>query len=135
MKKILRNKTIFSIFSLAILLNMAIIGQPVKAANSSLTDAFKNADSVASTSGYESNTDLNTVLGKGIMALLSLVGIVFMIFIIYAGFTWMTAAGNEQRADKAKESLKQSVLGLIVVLFAYAITYFLINIFGSQINL
>ena len=109
-------------------------GQTALAANTSLKDAFKNADSVASSSGYAS-TDLNTILGNGIMGILSLIGVIFMVFMIYAGFTWMTAAGNEQKTDRAKETLKQSIIGLIIVLCAYAITYFLINIFGSQISL
>lgn len=133
MKKILAKKIIPTIFYLSLFLLAIFNVQAAKAANN-LDDAFKVADSVASTSGYQA-TDLNTLLGNGIMAILSLIGVVFMVFIIYAGFTWMTAAGNEERTSRSKETLKQSVIGLIVVLCAYAITYFLINIFGSQISL
>jgi len=43
---------------------------------------------------------------------------------IYAGFTWMMARGNQQDADKAKELIQQAVIGLAIVLSAYVITKF-----------
>jgi len=132
MKNSLGKKIIFGIFSLFLLLSGAITGQIVKADN--LGDAFTIADTVASSSGYGS-TDINSVIGNIIMTVLSLVGIIFIVFIIYSGIVWMTAAGNEQKTEKSKNTIKHSVIGLVIVLGAYAITYFLINIFGSQISI
>lgn len=132
MEKSLRKKIIFGIFSLSLLLSGAVTGQIAKADN--LGDAFKIADNVASSSGYTS-TDVYTIIGNIIMTVLSLVGIIFVVFIIYSGITWMTAAGNEQKTEKSKDTIKHSIIGLIIVLGAYVITYFLINIFGSQIRI
>jgi len=132
MKNSLGKKIIFGIFSLSLLLSGVITGQIAKADN--LGDTFKIADTVASSSGYRS-TDLYTVIGGVIMTVLSLVGIIFVAFIIYSGIVWMTAAGNEQKTEKALSTIKHSVIGLVIVLGAYAITYFLINILGSQIHI
>jgi ABC-type phosphate transport system auxiliary subunit len=44
---------------------------------------------------------------------------------IVAGFQWMTAAGNETKVEKALSMIKTAVIGLIIVLAAYAITYFI----------
>lgn len=55
---------------------------------------------------------------------LSFIGIIFLGLMIYAGFTWMMARGNQQDADKAKELIQQAVIGLAIVLSAYVITKF-----------
>ncbi|MFA6393485.1 MAG: hypothetical protein WCW25_01230 [Patescibacteria group bacterium] len=55
---------------------------------------------------------------------LSFIGIIFLGIMIYAGFTWMLARGNQQEADKAKELIQQAVIGLVIVLSAYVITKF-----------
>lgn len=132
MKKLPAKKIISVIFGLSLLFSAWLIGPTVKAEN--LKDAFKMSDKVAANSGYR-ETDLNTVIGETIMTVLSLVGVLAVIFIIYAGFIWMTAAGNEQKAEKGKSILKRSVIGLIIILCAYAITYFIINMLGSQVSI
>ena len=43
---------------------------------------------------------------------------------IYGGFVWMTARGNTQAVDTAKDLIYSAVIGLIIVLAAYAITTF-----------
>jgi len=42
--------------------------------------------------------------------------------VIYGGFLWMTARGNEQQVTKAKDLIISAVIGLVIVLAAYAIT-------------
>lgn len=70
---------------------------------------------------------LNSGIGLMISAFLSLIGIIFLGLIIYAGLQWMTAEGNETRIEKAKKILTGSTIGLILVLAAYAISYFVIK--------
>lgn len=97
--------------------------------------AFNVAQETANASGsYNTGRELTPMLGTIISAILSLLGGIFIIFIFYAGYLWMTASGNEQKVDKAKEILKESIIGLVVVLGAYAISYFVIKIFGPQLN-
>ncbi|MFA6322202.1 MAG: hypothetical protein WCX71_01845 [Candidatus Buchananbacteria bacterium] len=59
--------------------------------------------------------------------LLGFLGIIFLILIIYAGFTWMTAAGNDEKTKKAKDIIQASVIGVAIIIAAYAITYFVID--------
>ena len=66
-----------------------------------------------------------TRIGKIIGAVLSFVGVIFMVLIVYGGLTWMTASGNEKQVEKAKNLIVQAVIGLVVVLAAYAITKFI----------
>ncbi len=62
-----------------------------------------------------------------VFALLSLVGMIFLVLLIYGGVFWMTARGNETQAQKAKNIITNSVVGLAVVLLAYAISIFIIG--------
>src|SRR5690554_2680154 len=57
-----------------------------------------------------------TRIGKIIGAVLSFVGVIFMVLIVYGGLTWMTASGNEKQVEKAKNLIVQAVIGLVVVL-------------------
>ena len=61
-------------------------------------------------------------IGKILGMALSFLGVVFLILMIYGGLTWMTARGNEADVTKAKDLLTAAVIGLVIVLAAYAIT-------------
>ena len=62
-----------------------------------------------------------------VYSLLSLLGVVFLGLTIYAGIMWMIAEGDEAKVEKAKKILTQSVIGLVIILAAYAISFFVIN--------
>jgi hypothetical protein len=99
-----------------------------------LGDAFNIAGKTAGGS-YNTGRDFNMVLGDAVLLVLSAIGVVFIVFMIYAGYLWTTANGNDQKVEKAKDILKESIIGLVVVVGAYAIAYFIINIFGSHVNI
>jgi hypothetical protein len=63
-------------------------------------------------------------IGNIITALLSFIGIVFLGYMIYAGYLWMIARGDEQKVTKAKGMIEQAIIGLVIVFSAYAITEF-----------
>jgi hypothetical protein len=58
---------------------------------------------------------------------LTLLGIVSVVIILIAGFKWMTAGGNEDQVAEAKKRITQGVIGLAVILSAYAIANFVIS--------
>ena len=92
-----------------------------------LTGKLKN---VGGNAGYSSEVSENTIpntVGNIIKALLSLLGIIFMVYIVYAGYLWMIARGNEEQLTKAKAIIRGSIIGLIIVLAAYAITQFVLT--------
>ncbi|MCK5320347.1 hypothetical protein KAJ61_03085, partial [Candidatus Parcubacteria bacterium] len=70
-------------------------------------------------------TSLPGAIGKVIGVILSLVGVVFLILMIYGGFIWMLARGNDQEVVKAKNLIQSAIIGLIIVLAAYAITAYI----------
>ena len=72
-------------------------------------------------------TDISEIASDIIKFFLSFLGIIFIILIVYAGFMWMTSAGEEAKISKAKSTMVAAVIGLAIVLAAYAITYFVID--------
>lgn len=69
-------------------------------------------------------TDMADIIQVVISAFLGLLGIIFLVLIIFAGYNWMTAGGDEEKVAKAKETLSRAIIGLIIIIAAYAITYF-----------
>lgn len=68
--------------------------------------------------------ELEEVIGNFIKAALSLVGVFFFGYIVWAGYLWMTAHGEEEKITQAKKMISGGVIGLVIVLAAYAITIF-----------
>src|SRR3989338_3752605 len=70
---------------------------------------------------------LSIVVAQIIQVVLGLLGVIFIVLIIYAGFNWMTSAGNEDRIGKSKKTIAAAVIGLVIVLAAYLITAFVLS--------
>ncbi len=94
---------------------------------------LNTAKDVAVKSGYD-NADqytLSTTIGSYIKVALSLSGTIFLALIVYAGFLWMTASGNEEQVTKATDIVKMAVIGLVITLAAFSITTFVISRIGG----
>jgi uncharacterized membrane protein YwzB len=105
---------------------LPILFLPV-AVSAQLSGSQDHLDTVAEGIGGDSTTDLPTLIGNIIAVLLSVLGIVFVVLVVYAGFLYLTAAGDDSKVKKAKELLTQSVIGLIIIIAAYAIASFVID--------
>ena len=91
---------------------------------------------IAQKSGYGSVTgnSLSETVGKIIKIILGFLGTIFLVLTIYAGVLWMTAGGNEEQITKALGILKTAVIGLIIIIAAYSITYFvMLNAFALTV--
>lgn len=71
--------------------------------------------------------DVRDTVAAIINVALGLLGIVAVVIIIAGGFLWMTAAGNEEKVDTARKMIFQGIIGLAIILSAYAIARFVIE--------
>lgn len=62
-----------------------------------------------------------------IQALLSATGMIFIGITVYAGIMYMTAAGDDNKVKKAKDMLTTSIIGIVIVVGAYAFTSFVVD--------
>ena len=80
------------------------------------------------------NTDPAAIVGNIISIVLGALGVVFLILTIYAGFLWMTAAGNDSQVKQAKSIIVTAVIGLVIILAAYSITSFVVDNLSQAIT-
>ncbi len=125
------------IFTILFFITLAF--QPFFANAQNLRDAFGSRggdvsaeqtpplQAVAFDAGYSTGTTFDSIIGQVILTALSLLGIIFLILLIYAGYLWMTASGNDQQVSKAKGMIITAVIGLVIVLSAYSISYFVLS--------
>ena len=94
--------------------------------------AEQRLNSLGSAAGYQAGAPtFAQAVGGIIRAVLALLGIIFMAYIIWAGYLWMIARGDEEKIKKSKAILRGSIIGLVVVLSAYIITATVIDRFGK----
>lgn len=119
----------FMVFSPMAILNVEAKG---------IADATSTVQKVAGSDGMGYKTDgvkIEVVVGKAIQVLLGLLGIIFLILTIYGGFKWMMAGGDGGEVTKAKSILTNGVIGLVIVLSAYAISSYVMSALLDNLNL
>ncbi len=72
-------------------------------------------------------TDVRETAAKIINSALALLGIVTVVIFIWGGFEYLTSGGEAEKTKGAKDRMIAAVIGLIIILCAYAITRFVIN--------
>ena len=122
----MRNKIIKCILLAALTI---VIFLPILSYAGPLTQPTNITDPMDKTgrdSGFSvgAQDQLPTMIATIIKAGLGLLGIIFIVLLVLAGFNWMTAAGDEEKVTKAKNTITRAVIGLIIIIAAYAITVF-----------
>ena len=97
----------------------------IKAAN--LSDAWTKSNTVAKKAGYNETSNYEYIVSQIIFTILTLLGVIFLILMVYGGSIWMTAGGKEDRVKKAKDLIQAAIIGLIIVVSAYAISFFVVS--------
>jgi len=94
------------------------------------TPPLKKLNNVAGQGGYEPLTAgqeekaVPDILAAVVQGFLGLLGVIFLILLIYGGYTWMTARGEEEKVEKAKDTIRRAIIGLAIIVAAFSITYF-----------
>lgn len=91
-------------------------------------------DTFSNNVGYNSfqqvglgNRDPRTIAANVINIMLGLLGVIAIIIILFGGFKWMTAAGNDDKVGEAKKLLGAGIIGLLIVLSAYAVSIYILR--------
>ncbi|MFH1089598.1 MAG: IPT/TIG domain-containing protein [Candidatus Uhrbacteria bacterium] len=118
------------IILVAVLFSAAVflVSHSALAATVSTNELFggTNGANFASTAGL-ANVSLVLLIANIIRVALGFVGVVAVCFVIYAGFLWTTAGGEEEKIKKAKAVMKNALIGLVIILSSFAIAQFFIS--------
>ena len=101
---------------------LALVAMPMLASAQSAFTVENVGGSVGLGTADLKDTVINII--QWVLGILSLVAVVMIIF---GGFTWMTAGGAEDKVDQAKRIITAAVIGLIIILLAWAIVIFVAN--------
>ena len=97
----------------------------VPGAGSSTKDHLK----AVAAPGYDVPATDSTTLVKIIAILinvfLGLLGIIFIVLVIFSGYNWMTAAGDPKKVEKAQDTLREAIIGLVIIVGVFAIWNFI----------
>jgi hypothetical protein len=102
----------------------------VFAGGNNLNEAGSLLEEVGGRAGAGDVT-IETAVGNGIGIVLSLVGLIFLVLMVYAGVLWLTARGEEGQVEKSRKIIVSSVIGLVLTISSYAITVFVTGRLGS----
>lgn len=72
-----------------------------------------------------------SALANGLYIVYWVGGVIAVIAIIFAGFTYVTSSGNAAAVTKAKNIMLYSVIGLVVIALAFVVTQFIIGSFAK----
>lgn len=94
-------------------------------------DPSYGLNDTAKKAGIPQTGTISGKIGTIVGAALSFIGIFFLGLMLYAGFLWMTARGDQAKSDKAQDIIIDACIGLAVTGAAWIITKF---VFGAIIN-
>lgn len=71
--------------------------------------------------------DIRVIMSALINQAISLMGIVFVVIILYAGFLYLFSMGDDEKIQKAKSTIFGGIIGLVIIFTSYSIASFVIN--------
>lgn len=107
--------------ALLMVLIFVLLPEPLRA---ELQDA--NLETFGAASGL-ATTSLPILVARIIRVFLSVIGLVFVVLVIYAGYLYLTAHGEPGPVETARKILKNAIIGLVIILSSFAITTFILN--------
>lgn len=128
MRKIVKNILVFACLIVIVTLPLLV---------SAGSEAFNNLEAVGageslggSAAPYQpigQNNDLASIVGIVIQAFLGILGVLFLVYMLYAGYNWLIAQGDEEKVTKAKDTIRRAIIGLIITIGAYAISFWVFD--------
>ena len=89
--------------------------------------ATNNSQAVAVAAGINGSTDLIGLIGRVIYIVLGFLGVVFLCLMLYAGFLYMTAQGDPKKVEAAKTTIRNAIIGMVLIASSFAIVTFVLN--------
>jgi len=109
-----------------------LLGSVINVNAAALTADELFGGSGATGSGFASeaglgSADLVDTVSSIIRVALGFLGVIAVVIILLGGFKWMTSQGNDTKLKDAKNLIYAGIVGLVIVLMAYAIASFVIT--------
>ncbi len=77
---------------------------------------------------YGEAVDPRLIVSNIVRLALGLVATIIFVLMVFAGYKWMTAGGNEEQIAESKGTIYNATIGLVIILAAYGITILITNL-------
>ncbi|MDF1497393.1 MAG: hypothetical protein P1P90_05035 [Patescibacteria group bacterium] len=67
------------------------------------------------------------IVGNLINSVLTLVGVLLLVYLIWAGFLWMTAGGDEGKVKQATTMIRNAIIGIFIIGLSFVISNEILN--------
>lgn len=109
----------------AALLSLMLASMHAHALNAPILNNLNNVRNIAW--GPTAKTSIGEIVASIILVFIGLLGVVFVVLLIYGGYMWLTAQGEETKTKKSQGLIFNAIIGLLIILSAYAIAYFVLR--------
>ncbi len=125
-----------SLFGLLQFAGFAFFAKPVSA-DEALLNSQVGIREISGTYGKGPGnppTDIRVIIVNIIQVILGFLAVIFFGLVIYAGFQYMTAAGNDDQTKKAISQITNATIGLLIILVSWILTTALIRYLTRAVN-
>lgn len=77
------------------------------------------------------NLEIPQLIGRLVRFATGIVGALFLLTFVYAGFLWMTANGDKKNVEKAQHLLSNALIGFTIVVTSYMLVSITMGYLGS----
>ncbi len=84
-------------------------------------------------SGQTAAETFEKIFSTGIGAVTLIAGLYFLGVILVAAFNWISAGGDSGKVEKARDSITNGLIGLVIIVAAYAVIGAIGSIMGIDI--
>jgi len=121
-------KTTFKklVASVMVVATMFVFASPMLALAQD-TGQVVNLGTISAETGWDSSVTLSQFIGQILNIIFGFLGVIAVLIILWGGFVWMTAQGEQDKVDKAKKMIYAGIIGLVIIFAAYAIATFVIS--------
>jgi hypothetical protein len=72
------------------------------------------------------------LLAKAVLTLLTFAGAIAVVFLMIGGFQYVSSRGNEEAMEKAKKTVTSAIIGIVIIVMAYAIVSIVNTLLTTQ---
>ena len=119
--------TYYRVAIIGIMLVFCTAAVPAHAQNS-FTDGLNDVKTLAGENKLAEASGAKDILQNIVKWLLTLVGTIATISLLYGGFLYITSQGEEDQASKAKHIILYSVIGIIIIGISAIVVNVVINV-------
>ena len=86
-----------------------------------------NLNVVANSAGVGRQADIITIIGRLINVALGFVGVLLLVMMLFSGYQYMTAGGDPEKVKKAITRIRNTIIGLLIIVASFAIVNFIMG--------